>query len=264
MSSKPTIPTKTKVIRKMSSKRQTPASRKAKPERKERVSEPKEQPLKLKKITPLTASQQTVFDNYDDGLNLFLYGCAGTGKSYVALWLALRDVMNSETPYRKVYMVRSAVSSRPQGFLPGTPQEKMAVYESPYVAMLKKLFGDSDGYTKAVKRGLFEVISTSFLRGETFDQCIVIADEIQNCTFHELDTVITRVGNNTRVILCGDIDQCDLIRNKQDVSGLPEFMRILEEIESFEFTEFQEDDIVRGGLVKDYIIQKRKLSRAAA
>lgn len=218
-----------------------------------------DQSFRLKKIAPMTDTQSDVFDAYYENFNLFLYGCPGTGKSFISLYLALKEILNPNSPYRKVYMIRSSVPSRGMGFLPGKPQEKMAVYEAPYVSMVKELFGRGDAYSIAVQKGVFEMISTSFLRGMTFDNCIVIADEIQNCSFQELDTLITRIGNNTKVILCGDIEQCDLIQNKYDVTGLPQFKKIIDAMESFDSIEFETEDIVRSGLVKDYITQKRRL-----
>ena len=220
-----------------------------------------DQSFRLRKITPITDTQSDVFDAYFENFNLFLYGCAGTGKTFISMYLALKEVLNPNTPYRKVYVVRSSVPSRDMGFMPGKLQEKMAVYEAPYVSMMKDLFGRGDAYQVAVQKNIFEMISTSFLRGLTFENAIVIADEVQNCSFQELDTLITRIGNNCRVVLCGDIEQCDLIRNKYDQSGLPNFMKIVESMESFEFIDFQAEDIVRSGLVKEYILQKRKLDR---
>lgn len=218
-----------------------------------------DQSFRLKKISPMTDTQSDVFDAYSEDLNLFLYGCAGTGKTFISLYLALKEVLNPNSPYRKVYMVRSSVPSRDMGFMPGNKQEKMAVYEAPYISMVNQLFGRGDAYQVAAQKNCFEMLSTSFLRGVTFENCIVIADEIQNCSFQELDTLITRVGNNCRIIMCGDIEQCDLYRSKYDVTGLPEFMQILEGMDCFEFVEFMAEDIVRSGLVKEYILMKRKL-----
>jgi phosphate starvation-inducible protein PhoH len=146
------------------------------------------------------------------------------------------------------------------GFMPGKLQEKIAVYESPYISMLNDLFGRGDAYQIACQKNVVEVISTSFLRGITFDNCIIIADEIQNYSFQELDTTITRMGNNTKVIVCGDISQSDLTKSKYDITGFPAFFDILSKMTEFEFIEFTPDDIVRSGLVKSYIIQKLKMN----
>ena len=223
-----------------------------------------DQSFRLKKISPMTDTQSDVFDAYSEDLNLFLYGSAGTGKTFISLYLALKEVLNPNSPYRKVYMVRSSVPSRDMGFMPGNKQEKMAVYEAPYIAMVNNLFGRGDAYQISSQKNVFEMLSTSFLRGITFENCIVIADEIQNCSFQELDTLITRVGNNCRIIMCGDIEQCDLYRSKYDTTGLPAFMQILDGMECFEFVEFMAEDIVRSGLVKEYILQKRKIDHEAS
>lgn len=228
----------------------------------ERVSQVLDHSWRLKKIAPMTDTQSDVFDAYFENYNLFLYGCAGTGKTFISMYLALKEVLNPNTPYRKVYMVRSSVPSRDMGFMPGTKAEKMSVYEAPYISMLNGLFGRGDAYQILAQKQVFEMTSTSFLRGMTLENCIVIADEIQNCTFGELDTLITRVGNNAKLILCGDIEQCDLYRSKYDTTGLPDFMKILEQMNSFEFIEFAPEDIVRSGLVKEYILEKRKIDHA--
>jgi phosphate starvation-inducible PhoH-like protein len=220
-----------------------------------------DQSFRMKKIAPMTDTQSDVFDAYFENYNLFLYGCAGTGKTYISLYLALKEVLNPNSPFRKVYMIRSSVPSRDMGFMPGKLNEKMAVYEAPYIGMINDLFGRGDAYQIITQKGVFEMVSTSFLRGLTFEHCIVIADEIQNCSFQELDTLITRIGNDTKVILCGDIEQCDLYRNKYDTTGLPSFMKILDGMQCFDFVEFQPEDIVRSGLVKEYILQKRKIDR---
>ena len=218
-----------------------------------------DQSFRLKKITPMTDTQSDVFDAYSEELNLFLYGCAGTGKTFISLYLALKEVLNPNSPYRKVIMVRSSVPSRDMGFLPGNKAEKMSVYEAPYISMINTLFGRGDAYQVAVQKGVFEMLSTSYMRGATLENCIVIADEVQNYSFQELDTLVTRPGQNCRMIMCGDVEQCDLIRNKYDTTGLPQFMKIVDQMDSFEFVEFMPEDIVRSGFVKEYILAKRKV-----
>lgn len=217
-----------------------------------------DQSFKLKKIAPMTDTQSDVFDAYYEKFNLFLYGCAGTGKTYISLFLALKEVLNPNSPYHKVFIIRSSVPSRDMGYMPGKLNEKMSVYEAPYISMLNDLFGRGDAYQIATQKGVFEMVSTSFLRGVTFENCIVIADEIQNCSFQELDTLITRVGNNCRVILCGDVSQTDLVKNRYDVTGFPAFFEIIKEMQEFDCIEFLPDDIVRSGLVKTYILEKLK------
>src|ERR1035441_2882954 len=158
---------------------------------------------------------------------------SGTGKTYISLYLALKEVLNPNSPFRQVYMVRSSVPSRDMGFMPGKLQEKMQVYETPYVKMINDLFGRGDAFEIVNTKNIFKMVSTSFLRGTTFENCIVIADEVQNCSFQELDTLITRVGNNTKIIIGGDLEQCDLYRSKYDVTGLPHFIDILHQMECF-------------------------------
>ncbi len=218
-----------------------------------------DQSFKLKKVVPMTETQQDVFDAYQEKFHLFLYGCAGTGKTYISLYLAIKEVLAYNSPYHKVVVVRSSVPSRNMGFLPGKVDEKMAVYETPYHAMLNNLFGRGDASVIARQKGFFDMVSTSFLRGVTLEDCIVIADEVQNYSFQELDTLATRLGNNAKLIMCGDIEQCDLIQSKYDQSGLPEFIKILEMMESVDFIEFLPEDIVRSGFVKEYITRKREL-----
>jgi len=217
-----------------------------------------DQSFRLKKINPITNTQSDVFDAYYENYNLFLYGVAGTGKTYISLYLALKEILNPNTPYRNVYMIRSSVPSRDMGFMPGKLSEKMAVYEAPYVNMINDLFSRGDAYQILTLKNVFQMVSTSFLRGITFENCIVIADEIQNCSFQELDTLITRIGNNSKVIMCGDVAQNDLNKNKYDITGFPAFFDIISSMEEFDSIEFFPEDIVRSGLVKSYIMAKLK------
>lgn len=228
----------------------------------QRVKTKLDQSFRLKKIVPITETQQDVFEAYNEKFNLFLYGCAGTGKTYVSLYLALKEVLATNSPYQKIVIIRSAVPTRDIGFLPGKLEEKLAVYENPYIDMFTDLFGRGDAFMIAKQKGIVDVVSTSFLRGVTLRDCIVIADEVQNFGFQELDTLITRMGSNAKIVLCGDVEQCDLIKSKYDQTGLPKFMRILEGMESFDSVEFQPEDVVRSGLVKEYILRKRQLERA--
>jgi phosphate starvation-inducible protein PhoH len=167
--------------------------------------------------------------------------------------------MKKDSKYKKVYIVRSVVPTRDMGFLPGNSKEKTKVYEGPYYEICTKLFGRGDAYDYLKNAGKIEFVTTSFLRGITLDECIVVVDESQSMTFHELDTVITRLGDNAKTVFCGDINQNDLKYRKNDVSGLWDFMSILKKMKMFNFIEFHEDDIVRGSTVKAYIITKNKL-----
>lgn len=215
--------------------------------------------FRLKPIQPMTDTQKDVVDAYSENYHLFLYGVAGTGKTFLSTYLMMRDVLKSDTPYRKLYIIRSTVPSRDMGFMPGSLADKLSVYESPYVSMFNNLFGRGDAYQIAIQKGFIEMTSTSFLRGMTFENCCVILDECQNCNFQELDTLITRIGSNCKLVICGDIEQCDLYRKQNDTSGLPKFMDIIEKMEEFDFIEFFPEDIVRSSLVKNYILAKREV-----
>lgn len=214
----------------------------------------------LRKITPITEAQQDVFDAFDEGFNLLLCGSAGTGKTYISLYLALSELIKRDRTAKdhptKIMIVRSTVSSRDIGFLPGTVKEKMAVYEDPYRGIFSELFNRGDAFEILKTKGIVEFCSTSFLRGTTINDTYIIVDEAQNLSFQELDTVMTRVGKNTKIFFCGDWAQNDLIKNRYDVTGLPKFIKILENMEEFDIVEFGIEDIVRSGIVKSYIIAK--------
>lgn len=211
-------------------------------------------------ISPMTDNQRIAFDFWDDGYNLMLHGIAGTGKTFLGLYFALKEVVKPNSPFKKVYIVRSTVSTRDQGFLPGSLKEKAKVFESPYVPICSKLYGRGDAYEVLKGKGYIEFVTTSYLRGETFDDCILVVDEVQNMGDGELHTVMTRVGENCRIIFCGDVKQDDLTsERKKELSGLRDFMKILHRMKEFEFVDFQVEDIVRSRLVKSYIIERDKL-----
>lgn len=211
-------------------------------------------------IKPMTDNQRIAFDHWDDGYNMMLHGIAGTGKTFLGLYFALKEVVRPNSQYKKVYIIRSTVSTRDQGFLPGSLKEKAKVFESPYVPICTKLFGRGDAYEILKGKGYVEFITTSYLRGETFDDCILLVDEVQNMGDGELHTVMTRVGENCRIIFCGDVKQDDLTsERKKELSGLREFMKILHRMKEFEFVDFQVEDIVRSKLVKSYIIERDRL-----
>jgi len=213
----------------------------------------------LKKIKPLTEAQKSSFDHWRAGHNLLMHGVAGTGKSYLALYFALNDVFSINL-YKKVFIIRSAVSGRDIGFQPGTKQQKEAVYESPYIHICNQLFGRGDAYNLLKQKNVLEFMSTSFLRGLTFDDCVVVVDEVQNMSDQELHTIMTRVGHNCRIIFCGDLRQDDLTSKRfQEESGLKTFMRIINNMEEFKSVNFQIDDIVRSDLIKSYIMERYKL-----
>ena len=218
----------------------------------------------LNQIKPVTDSQKLVFDTWKQGQNQFLFGCAGTGKTFVSLYLGLSEVLRNETPYDKVIMVRSLIPTREIGFLPGDEEDKAALYQVPYSNMVQYMFKQPNVqafsmlYDKLKNQGSFYFLSTSFLRGLTFDNSIIIVDECQNLNFHELDTIITRVGQDSKIIFCGDFMQTDLSKVSER-NGLFDFLRILEEMKEFSCVEFNIGDIVRSGFVRNYLIQKTKL-----
>jgi len=218
----------------------------------------------LNEIKPVTDSQKVVFDSWKQGLNQFLFGCAGTGKTFVSLYLALSEVLKNETPYDKVVMVRSLIPTREIGFLPGDEEDKAALYQVPYSNMMQFMFEQPNEqafetlYNRIKAQGSFYFLSTSFLRGLTFDNTIIIVDECQNLNFHELDTIITRVGQDSKIFFCGDFSQSDLTKTHER-NGLMDFLQILQEMEEFNCVEFNIGDIVRSGFVRNYLIQKTKL-----
>ena len=212
-------------------------------------------------IEPITDNQKVLFDHYAKGKNMFAYGAAGTGKTFISLYLALKDVLDEMTPYDKVYIVRSLVSTREIGFLPGDHEDKSSLYQIPYKNMVKYMFempSDADFemlYGNLKSQETIKFWSTSFLRGTTLDNAIVIVDEFQNLNFHELDSIITRVGENSKICFCGDATQSDLTKTN-DRNGIVDFMNILRKMVSFDIIEFDVNDIVRSGLVKEYIVAK--------
>ena len=218
----------------------------------------------LKVIEPLTDNQERVFNSYAEGKNLVLHGAAGTGKTFISLYLALKDVLEPSSPYEKVYMVRSLVPTREIGFLPGDHEDKSNLYQIPYKNMVKYMFQMPDDpafemlYDNLRAQETISFWSTSFIRGVTMDNCVVIVDEFSNLNFHELDSMITRVGENCKIIFSGDYTQSDLVKSNEK-NGVLDFMRILQTMKSFDCVEFGIEDIVRSGLVREYLISKINL-----
>ena len=215
----------------------------------------------MRDIEPLTDNQKALFEAYAKDQNLVAYGVAGTGKTFITLYNALCDVLNPETPYEKIYIVRSLVATREIGFLPGDHEDKSTLYQIPYKHMVKYMFEmptEADFemlYGNLKAQETIKFWSTSFIRGTTLDNAIVIVDEFQNLNFHELDSIITRVGENTKIMFCGDATQTDLVKTNER-NGIVDFMRILRAMPSFDVIEFDIEDIVRSGLVREYIVAK--------
>jgi phosphate starvation-inducible protein PhoH len=207
----------------------------------------------------MTKNQEKVVRAYKDGYHIANIGSAGTGKTYLSLAIALEDVLENEN-YEQLIIIRSAVQSREQGFMPGSLTEKMGYYETPYQDIVNDLFGRGDAYQILKGKGMLKFMSTSFVRGLTFDNAIIIVDECQNMTYQELDTVITRVGESSKIIFCGDMKQDDLkiSKHRADVSGLKDFVRVISKMNDFTVIEFTTEDIVRSGLVRQYLIAKER------
>jgi predicted ribonuclease YlaK len=212
-------------------------------------------------IEPLTENQRSLFKSYSEDKHLVAYGAAGTGKTFITLYNALKDVLNEITPYEQIYIVRSLVATREIGFLPGDHEDKSSLYQIPYKNMVKYMFQlptETDFemlYGNLKQQETIKFWSTSFVRGTTLDNSIIIVDEFQNMNFHELDSIITRVGENSKIMFCGDATQSDLTKTNER-NGISDFMTILRKMPSFDIIEFGIDDIVRSGLVKEYLVAK--------
>ena len=213
----------------------------------------------LTQIKPLTPSQEKVFDAFSKQKNLYLYGAAGTGKTFIGMYLALQEILNEQSSYDKLYIVRSLVPTREIGFLPGDHDDKAELYQIPYQNMVRYMFKMPDDasfdmlYANLKAQETISFWSTSFLRGTTLDNSIVLVDESQNLNFHELDSIITRLGVNTKIIFAGDAAQTDLVKTNER-NGILDFMKIIQGMDEFEMVEFGIQHIVRSGLVKSYLI----------
>lgn len=207
----------------------------------------------LRTIKPLTATQHSMFESYFQGNHILAHGTPGTGKSFISLFLGLSDLLDKRSGADKIIIVRSAVSTRDIGALPGEIEEKLAPYEAPYVDIVNNLLGKYDAYNTMKSLGCIEFVPTSFIRGLTWDNAIIIIDEIQNMNFHEINSVITRTGENSRIIACGDVAQNDLFNIKNDQSGLPKLIDVVRKSNVFDEMIFTRHDIVRSNFVKKWI-----------
>ncbi len=217
--------------------------------------------FELKDIHPLTENQGKVFSAYKEGKNVICSGFPGCGKTFLALYLALYDVLYADTDYERIVVIRSLVKTREIGHLPGSVEEKSAPFEAPYSAICNELFHRGDAYSILKKKEIIEFENTSFLRGITFNNTIIIVDEFENCNFHELDTIAGRIGKNSKLVLCGDVNQTDLLSSNRDESGFKKFVKIASIMDGFEIVDFGVEDIVRSGFVYDYIIAKNRVEQ---
>jgi phosphate starvation-inducible protein PhoH len=216
------------------------------------------QHFSIKKINPLTKNQDLAFQAYNQGNNLILSGSAGSGKSFLAMYMALNELLTDKSYYNRIIIIRSAVPSRDLGFVPGTLEEKSKIYQDPYIQIVNELVGRGDAWHYLFNENIVQFQTTSFLRGLTFRDCILVFDEIQSATFHEIDTVLTRVGENCRFVLCGDCKQNDL-DNRKEKTGFHDAIKILDKIQNVSHVKFGLEDIVRSGFVKEYLEQKEKI-----
>jgi len=219
----------------------------------------------MREVEPLTENQRRLFNSYSEDKNLVAYGCSGTGKTFITLYNALLDVFDERTPYEKIYIVRSLVATREIGFLPGDHEDKSSLYQIPYKNMVKYMFELPDDpsfemlYGNLKTQDTIGFWSTSFIRGTTLNKAIIIVDEFQNLNFHELDSIITRVGEDSKIMFCGDATQTDLVKTNER-NGIIDFMKILRSMPSFDIIEFGIEDVCRSGLVKEYLIAKHELN----
>lgn len=220
-----------------------------------------DQKLKMKNVYPITENQAKFVEYYELGKHCGLIGSAGTGKTYMATALALKDILTKNI-YDRVIFIRSAVQSRDQGFMPGSLKEKMQYFEGPYIDIVNDLFEDRSAYTNLKNAGRIEFMSSSFLRGLTFDNAIIIVDEAQSMTYHEIATIMQRIGNNSKIIICGDTKQNDLLKSKYDTTGLPKMLQVFSRMPSFAVVRFNVDDVVRSGTVREFIMAEEELEMA--
>lgn len=212
----------------------------------------------LQPIQPMTDRQHDMFEAFYSGTHVCAYGSAGVGKTYLALYLAMKDVLDKMRDQKRLIIVRTTVQGRQQGYLPGTQEEKEAPFELPYKDIMHDLFGRASTYDDMKEAHLIEFKSTTALRGLTWDDAIIVVDEFQNMTWEELDSVVTRVGTNSRLIICGDVrHQCDLGRH--EVSGAQNALKVMQDMPSFSCVQFTKDDIVRSDFVKQWITTREKL-----
>jgi len=214
--------------------------------------------LTLNSVIPKTLNQEVAFSAFENGKHLLLHGMAGTGKTFISLYLAFSEIFTNYSEYDSVTIVRSAVPSRSVGFLPGKEQEKNQIFEQPYQALCTELFDRGDAYQILKTRDNIRFITTSYVRGMTFRDSIIVIDECQNLSYHELYSIMTRIGDNCRVIFCGDFHQSDLTSDREK-EGIHTFMEVVSRMDEFKFVEFGVDDVLRSGVVKSFLLTQEEM-----
>lgn len=212
----------------------------------------------LRRIHPKTAAQRLVVEAFDNDKNLILHGCAGTGKTFLALYLALNAMLNGHGP-KPVVIIRSVVPVRDIGHMPGRLNEKISLYEATYQGIVSEICDKS--YELLKQNGYIDFTSTSYLRGMTYRDCTIIVDECQNMSEAEIHTVMTRVGEGCRVIFCGDFFQKDYMKES---SGINTLLKIASKMRSFEIIQFSKEDVVRSGFVREYLFSRLELEEQGA
>ncbi|MBW7937072.1 MAG: PhoH family protein, partial [Flavobacteriales bacterium] len=177
---------------------------------------------------------------------VFAIGPAGTGKTYIAVAMAVKALKAKEV--RRIILTRPAVEAGENlGFLPGDLNEKLSPYLQPLFDALRDMI-PAEKLKMYNESGVIQVAPLAYMRGRTLDNAFVILDEAQNATHNQMKMFLTRMGKSAKFIVTGDITQIDLPRNQR--SGLPESMRLLEKIKGIQFVHFGEKDVVRHDLVR--------------
>ena len=214
----------------------------------------------VKPITPLHEDTFRAFFE-SDYKSLAITGQAGTGKTLIGTYLALNELLRKDSPIDTFIIVRSIVQTRDMGFLPGDLDEKMEPYEAPYRDIFHKIFERPTAYNhmkNSKNGGAVVFVPTSFVRGVTWDNSIILLDETQNMTMHEIDSVLTRVGENSRVIMVGDREGQDDLKSKREVSGFDRAFEIAKTMGEFSTFEYGDAECVRSGFVRSWGIAKRQ------
>lgn len=213
----------------------------------------------LRHIKPRTDRQREAMEAFiANGDDVALLGSAGTGKTLLALYLAANELV-SGGDIEHIVIVRAPVQAVDQGFLPGTLEEKQAPYEAPYGPLLAKLFGHATTYERMKEAGILQFVTPSFMRGTTIDNSVIILEEVQNCSIEHIDTVVTRTGDTSRLVVTGDTRQMDLNRTHGFSSGVQEFIEVSRNMRGFSIVNFTVHDIVRGPRVKSWVAAREQL-----